>query len=130
MDDLFNIQFLKNEFNETLSANFTFNHTDLYLSQMNKTKTDNYYLVFIYILIFITGLIGNFIVIYFVLVYKRMQTKTNKFITNLAVADLLVIFICVPVTASRYTTEEWLFGEFMCRFSSFAQGLFIQYLFK
>lgn len=99
------------------------NHnSNLYFDHQSYKWVDIFYIV-IYSIIFITGFFGNFIVIYFVLVYKRMQTMTNKFITNLAISDLLVIFICIPVTVSRYVTKEWVFGEFMCRFSSFAQGV-------
>lgn len=77
----------------------------------------------IYALIFVVGLVGNFIVIYFVLVYKRMQTMTNKLITNLSIADLLVIFFCVPVTASGCLSSNWLFGELVCKASGFTQGI-------
>jgi hypothetical protein len=80
--------------------------------------------IFIYSTLFVVGLVGNFVVIYFVLFYKRLQTMTNKFITNLSVADLLVIIICIPVTASRYVTNKWIFGEIICRTSSFIQGFF------
>ncbi|CAF0943700.1 unnamed protein product [Brachionus calyciflorus] len=104
------------------STNLTLDSSSLNFDQLNKRWVDIFFII-IYVLIFLIGLFGNFIVIYFVLVYKRMQTMTNKFITNLAVSDLLVIFICIPVTASRYITKEWVFGEFMCRFSSFAQGV-------
>jgi neuropeptide FF receptor 2 len=56
------------------------------------------------------------------LIIKRMQSMTNKFITNLAVADLAVIFICVPVTVSRLIFKQWVLGPFLCRISSFVQG--------
>lgn len=83
--------------------------------------TDSFFLV-IYLIIFVVGLIANFIVIYFVMFYTRIQTITNKLITNLSIADLFVIVICVPVTASRYVSNEWLFGELICKSSGFIQG--------
>ncbi|RNA37954.1 galanin receptor type 1-like [Brachionus plicatilis] len=104
------------------NQSFLTHDSNTYFDNMGSKWTELFYIA-VYSIIFVTGFFGNFIVIYFVLVYKRMQTMTNKFITNLAVSDLLVIFICVPVTASRYMTKEWVFGEFMCRFSSFAQGV-------
>jgi hypothetical protein len=79
----------------------------------------------LYIVLFFVGLIGNLIVIYFVLFYKRMQTMTNKFITNLSLADLLVICVCIPVTVSNYFSDQWLFGEFMCRITPFIQGILL-----
>jgi hypothetical protein len=78
--------------------------------------------VFLYIVMFFFGLIGNIVVIYFVLFYKRMQTMTDKFITNLSLADLLVICVCIPVTVSSYYSDQWLFGQFMCYVTSFVQG--------
>lgn len=90
-------------------------------TKMIRTLSDHVFL-FIYALIFLVGLVGNFLVIYFVLFYKRMQTITNKLITNLSIADLLVIFFCVPVTASQHVSRNWLFGEVVCRASGFVQG--------
>ena len=108
--------------------NFTYpNLNVLFRNAQSSYKTidlwPDKFLICIYIIIFIVGLIGNFLVIYFVIFYKRMQSMTNKFITNLAVADLAVILICVPVTVSRLVYKQWVLGEFLCRFSSFVQGV-------
>ena len=86
-----------------------------------KNLTDHIFLL-IYSTIFVIGLVGNCLVIYFVLFYKRMQTMTNKLITNLSIADLLVICFCVPVTASQHVSRNWVFGEVVCRASGFVQG--------
>nr|QVK45907.1 G protein-coupled receptor [Proales similis] len=80
-------------------------------------------LALVYAIIFILGLMTNLAVICFVMFYKRMQTATNKFIMNLAVSDLLVVIICIPVTASHTIHSQWILGEFLCRFSSFVQGV-------
>lgn len=84
----------------------------------------NKLIIFVYLVIFIVGLVSNVIVIFFIFLNKRMQTMTNKFIINLAVADLLVLLVCIPVTISRFISEEWILGEFMCIFSNYTQGLF------
>ncbi len=55
-------------------------------------------LLIAYIFILVTGTIGNFMVILVVVKRPQMRTITNIFIMNLAVADLLVIVFCVPVT--------------------------------
>lgn len=85
-------------------------------------KLSDLVFLLIYAVIFLVGLVGNVLVIYFVLFYKRMQTMTNKLITNLSIADLLVICFCVPVTASQHFSHNWLFGEVVCRASGFVQG--------
>jgi hypothetical protein len=118
------IEFHDNNFSNILVSN------NYHLLNKNKSLDlwPNLIFICIYVVLFFVGLISNFIVIYFVLVYKRMQTMTNKFITNLSLADLLVTFICIPVTASRYMSNDWLLGEIMCRISSFIQGKYL--LFK
>lgn len=114
---------------ETTNLTEKFNYSDLFSmlsgqKSTNNSNLTNHLFILIYAVIFLVGLVGNFLVIYFVLVYKRMQTMTNKLITNLSIADLLVIFICVPVTASGYVTRNWLFGELVCKASGFVQGIF------
>lgn len=51
-----------------------------------------------YTIIFLLGFVGNVIVILVISLKPRMRTVTNLFILNLAVADLLVVLFCVPVT--------------------------------
>lgn len=98
------------------------NYSSPFEKETNSEKFKNNLVLVAYIFLFILGLIGNFLVIYFVMHKKRMHTTTNTLITNLALADLLVIMICVPVTASRYYTHEYIFGELICKTSGFIQG--------
>ena len=95
---------------------------DFFIALNDLKLWPNKILLLAYFIVFAVGLISNLIVIYFVLFYKRMQSMTNKFITNLAVADLMVIFICIPYTASRYLSYEWSLGFFFCKFTVFVQG--------
>lgn len=44
-----------------------------------------------------------------------MRTVTNIFIVNLAIADLLVIILCLPATVVWDVTETWFLGEAMCK---------------
>lgn len=44
-----------------------------------------------------------------------MRTVTNIFIVNLAIADLLVIILCLPPTVIWDVTETWFLGEAMCK---------------
>lgn len=64
-----------------------------------------------YGLVFIIGLIGNGFVITVIYKDPGMRNVTNYFILNLAVADLLVVIICVPITlmGSIFTGECSLF---------------------
>ena len=49
-------------------------------------------------LTFVVGVVGNTLVVVTVARDKKMHTVTNYFIVNLAVADLLVLLFCVPVS--------------------------------
>lgn len=51
-----------------------------------------------YGLVFLAGLIGNGFVIAVIYKDPSMRNVTNYFILNLAVADILVTFLCVPIT--------------------------------
>ncbi len=46
------------------------------------------------------GVVGNFLVIFSIARYRRMQNVTNIFLTSLSSADLLLILICVPIKVS------------------------------
>jgi hypothetical protein len=51
-----------------------------------------------YGLVFFLGVLGNIMVIGVVYSNASMHTVINYFIVNLAVADLLVSLLCVPIT--------------------------------
>ena len=50
-----------------------------------------------YSLIFLFAFLGNLTVIFVVVRHRWMHTKTNFFIVNLAVADLLVALVVMPI---------------------------------
>lgn len=80
---------------EKHSISFWENFDTKYLRHSSSVSTT---LFLAYSLIFFTGVLGNSMVILVVAKRKQMQTVTNIFVMNLAVADLLVIIFCVPAT--------------------------------
>lgn len=50
-----------------------------------------------YIIVFLTSMVGNIMVMAVVFKNKSMHSVTNYFLVNLAVADILVTIVCVPV---------------------------------
>ncbi|XP_055618723.1 RYamide receptor-like isoform X2 [Toxorhynchites rutilus septentrionalis] len=79
---------------------------------------------FLYVLIFVTAVIGNSIVLFIVQSHPRMRTVTNYFITNLAVGDLLMMLFCVPFTfISMFVLQYWPFGLIMCRLVNYTQAV-------
>lgn len=75
----------------------------------------------LYIILFCSGLIGNTLVCYVIYTCHHMQTFVNMFIFNLAVADFLVILVCLPSTMMADVTETWYLGETMCKVVPFLQ---------
>lgn len=67
-------------------------------------------MIIAYAVIFIMGLIGNAFVLGVVFRTPRMKTTTNYLLVNLAVADILVLLICVPAN---------LIGNILLRESTF-----------
>ncbi len=70
----------------------------------------------IYIVIFLTGVIGNILVCFVIFKHPDMRTTTNFFLVNLSIADLLVLIICMPPSfVDLYAKEVWHFGHVMCK---------------
>jgi hypothetical protein len=100
------------------------------LLRMDIFELQSLFFISIYTALFFFGILSNLMIIYFVCIYKRMQTLTNKLITNLCVADFVVVIICIPITTSHYVFQDWIFGEFICQISDFSKGnLYKLYIF-
>jgi hypothetical protein len=65
--------------------------------------------------VFVVGLVGNALVCVAVYRNHSMRTVTNYFIVNLAVADFMVIFFCLPPTVVWDVTETWFLGTALCK---------------
>lgn len=76
-----------------------------------------------YALIFIVGLLGNISVVIVVKKSTMMRSPTNRFIVNLAYADLLVNFLCLPFTLIGNIYPAWILGVFFCKTVSYLQGV-------
>ncbi|XP_055639483.1 neuropeptide SIFamide receptor-like isoform X1 [Toxorhynchites rutilus septentrionalis] len=76
-----------------------------------------------YTLIFIVGLLGNISVVIVVKKSSMMRSPTNRFIVNLAYADLLVNFLCLPFTLIGNLFPAWILGVFFCKTVSYMQGV-------
>lgn len=68
----------------------------------------------LYTLVCIVGLLGNTLVIYVVLRFSKMQTVTNIYILNLAIADECFL-IGIPFLLRTMHLGEWTFGSTMCK---------------
>ncbi|KAF7489086.1 Somatostatin receptor type 1 [Sarcoptes scabiei] len=70
--------------------------------------------IILYFLVFLVGFFGNSMVIYVVLRFSKMQTVTNLYIFNLAIADeMFLIGLIFLITTFFY--KYWLFGRLLCK---------------
>lgn len=76
----------------------------------------------VYALIFVVGVGGNALVIFVVAHNRAMQTITNIFIANLAVADVIMCLLAVPFTPLSGLLHDWPFGDALCRVVPMAMG--------
>ena len=72
-------------------------------------------LTIIYTLAFLLGLAGNVLVLFVIIRNKSMQTVTNFFLANLAVADLLVVIFCIIPKLLYYILPSWPLGVAVCK---------------
>lgn len=75
----------------------------------------------LYVIVFVLGLTGNFLVCYAVWKNRQLRTSTNLFLVNLAVADFLVITLCLPPSYIQSIWETWFLGDAMCRIVEYYQ---------
>ncbi|KFO32251.1 neuromedin-B receptor [Fukomys damarensis] len=69
----------------------------------------------LYLIIITVGLLGNIMLVKIFISNSAMRSVPNIFISNLAAGDLLLLLTCVPVDASRYFLDEWMFGKVACK---------------
>lgn len=68
----------------------------------------------LYALVCIVGLLGNTLVIYVVIRFSKMQTVTNMYIVNLAIADECFL-IGIPFLIVTMYKQQWIFGNAACK---------------
>lgn len=70
--------------------------------------------IVLYLVVCVVGIFGNSLVIYVVLRFSKMQTVTNRYILNLAIADECFL-IGIPFLLTTMYLNEWMFGPFLCK---------------
>ncbi|GAB1597435.1 probable G-protein coupled receptor 83 [Argonauta hians] len=76
-------------------------------------------LAILYGTISILAVIGNGLVILVIIKNKRMQTVTNLFIANLAIADVITGMFAIPFQFQAALLQRWIFAHFLCSLAPF-----------
>jgi hypothetical protein len=115
-DSRMNFQFwLHSLYNNPFALNYTANDSSPYLTcASTQNPTGNVIAMILYVLVCCVGLFGNTLVIYVVLKFSKMQTVTNRYILNLALADECFL-IGIPFLLTTMYLNEWIFGSFLCK---------------
>uniref|UniRef100_H3AXB0 G-protein coupled receptors family 1 profile domain-containing protein n=1 Tax=Latimeria chalumnae TaxID=7897 RepID=H3AXB0_LATCH len=84
-------------------------------------------LTIMYVLSFIVGFAGNVMAIK-VLTRKRSTRRstvsaTRSLLINLAICDLMVVCVCMPITLGTLIYKAWIYGDFLCRAVPFIQAV-------
>ncbi|XP_007088478.2 C-C chemokine receptor type 2 [Panthera tigris] len=67
----------------------------------------------LYSLVFISGFVGNLLVVLILINCKKLRGMTDVYLLNLAISDLLFLFT-LPFWA-HYAANGWVFGDVMCK---------------
>ncbi|KAK0396694.1 hypothetical protein QR680_001817 [Steinernema hermaphroditum] len=78
---------------------------------------------FIYVAMFIMGILGNVSIIHVTLQHRTLQTVQNMFILNLAASDIIVCLLSLPITPVTNIFKNWYFGSVLCRLIPWVQGV-------
>ncbi|XP_066101714.1 C-C chemokine receptor type 5 [Saccopteryx bilineata] len=82
----------------------------------------------LYSLVFLSGFVGNLLVVLILITCKKLKSMTDIYLLNLAISDLLFL-LTVPFWA-YYAADHWVFGNEGCRlltglyFIGFFSGIF------
>jgi hypothetical protein len=78
---------------------------------------------FLYSILFIFGISGNIMVLFVLFKNSELRNCTNYFLANLSIADLLILFICVPIAMhDLYANERWYLGRYVCKLTGFVEN--------
>ncbi|KAM7358565.1 uncharacterized protein ACRADG_003493 [Cochliomyia hominivorax] len=102
------------------SSTLSFNHSDRNLLTFhedclaNTNTLSHICTIILYSVVCVVGLFGNTLVIWVVLRFSKMQTVTNIYILNLAIADECFL-IGIPFLLYTMRICSWKFGDYMCK---------------
>ncbi|NXG78293.1 NMUR2 protein, partial [Baryphthengus martii] len=93
------------------------NSTEDYLALLYGPRRSHLFLpmALVYTLIFIVGVVGNFLVCLVILKHRNMKTPTNYYLFSLAISDLLVLLFGMPLEVyEMWSNYPFLFGPIGC----------------
>jgi hypothetical protein len=74
-------------------------------------------------IVMVMAFVGNSMTLITLWRHQRMRTRTNMFIANLAIADVMVSIFDMPVAMITLVQGRWIFPDAVCYINGFTVGL-------
>ncbi|KAM4704606.1 atypical chemokine receptor 4 [Rhinophrynus dorsalis] len=103
-------------YDEYLDATFDYDNYEVLCEKKEVREFSQIFLPVFYSVAFVVGIAGNSLVVAIYAYYKKLKTKTDVYLLNLAVADLLLLFT-LPFWATD-AALGWQLGKGMCKITS------------
>ncbi|XP_015767843.1 PREDICTED: uncharacterized protein LOC107346550 [Acropora digitifera] len=107
-----------------LNSMATNNSSGIQCESSTDTRTEHVFKLIAYSIILFGSLVGNVLVILVVVLNRHMRSVTNYLIVNMAVADLLLTAINMPVTIKVIATRSIDWSVVLCKIIPFTQSVF------
>uniref|UniRef100_A0AAZ3Q008 P2Y purinoceptor 1 n=1 Tax=Oncorhynchus tshawytscha TaxID=74940 RepID=A0AAZ3Q008_ONCTS len=91
----------------------------LRIDLLEKTGFQFYYLPTVYILVFVTGLVGNSLAIWMFVCHMRPWSSISVYMFNLALADFCYVLSLPFLIFYYFNKTDWIFGDVLCRLQRF-----------
>ena len=108
-------QFLNNSFTEN-------NMLETKLTIAASEYTWKYIQIVFYALTFVIGIIGNFLVIFVIMMNSKLKTVTNMYLLQLAITDV-VYLLQLPFAIVTLIKQQWVFKYFFCKLFWLSNGI-------
>ncbi|XP_065361931.1 neuropeptide F receptor isoform X2 [Calliphora vicina] len=118
------------EFNATIS-NDTLALDPVLIERFTRNRSIDgpwfHILILCYCVLIVVGSVGNILVVLAVVRKPMMRTARNLFILNLAISDLLLCLVTMPLTLMEILSKYWPFGScaVLCKMIAMLQALSI-----
>lgn len=107
----------------TIATEMTTRNTSAPVATTASWLSNGHIQIALYAAILLLAIIGNALVILTLIQNRRMRTITNVFLLNLAISDILLGVLCMPITLIGTLLRDFVFGEVMCKLLPYLQGI-------
>lgn len=98
-----------------VSENFSGNLSVSSISDNNKyTQIQTVLLAIVFLVIILGTIVGNILVCVAVCLVRKLRRPCNYLIVSLAVSDLCVAILVMPIAVFDQIKTEWIFGQIVC----------------